>query len=85
VSDSAIQDVASSGFGFVHSDLAAVSSMAASLAFERTANFTITDDSLRDAAKRVRPSAIRDFDVSIPKVRWDDIGGSDEAKVVLPW
>eukprot|EP01060_Flectonema_neradi_P007540 TRINITY_DN15279_c0_g1_i1.p1 TRINITY_DN15279_c0_g1~~TRINITY_DN15279_c0_g1_i1.p1 ORF type:complete len:702 (+),score=105.26 TRINITY_DN15279_c0_g1_i1:94-2199(+) len=33
--------------------------------------------------KRVRPSALRTIEVSIPTVRWTDVGGQEEAKQLL--
>ncbi|EPY28774.1 transitional endoplasmic reticulum ATPase [Angomonas deanei] len=38
---------------------------------------------ITDAARKIRPSSLRQFDVSIPTVSWNDIGGSEEAKTVL--
>ncbi|MFB5605313.1 MAG: AAA family ATPase, partial [Nitrosarchaeum sp.] len=43
----------------------------------------ITNDDFRDALKEVRPSALREVQVQIPNVNWDDVGGLDELKEEL--
>ena len=43
----------------------------------------ITSDDFRDALKEVRPSALREVQVQIPNVSWDDVGGLDELKEEL--
>jgi ATP-dependent 26S proteasome regulatory subunit len=83
LSSDVIADVGEGAFGFVQADLNSVVTLARSIAFNTSSTFVITNDSLREAAKRIRPSAIRNFDVSIPKVLWSDIGGSNEAKETL--
>ena len=40
----------------------------------------ITSDDFREALKEVRPSALREVQVQIPDVSWDDVGGLDEFK-----
>ncbi|MGH1566986.1 MAG: CDC48 family AAA ATPase [Nitrosopumilus sp.] len=40
----------------------------------------ITSEDFRDALKEVRPSALREVQVQIPNVSWDDIGGLDQLK-----
>jgi transitional endoplasmic reticulum ATPase len=40
----------------------------------------ITSDDFRDALKEVSPSALREVQVQIPNVSWDDVGGLDELK-----
>jgi len=40
----------------------------------------ITSDDFREALKEVRPSALREVQVQIPDVSWDDVGGLDELK-----
>ena len=40
----------------------------------------ITSDDFREALKEVRPSALREVQVQIPDVNWDDVGGLDELK-----
>ncbi|MFB5631934.1 MAG: CDC48 family AAA ATPase [Nitrosopumilus sp.] len=43
----------------------------------------ITAEDFRDALKEVRPSALREVQVQIPNVSWDDVGGLDELKAEL--
>lgn len=43
----------------------------------------ITNDDFRDALKEIRPSALREVQVQIPNVNWDDVGGLDELKEEL--
>ncbi len=43
----------------------------------------ITSEDFRDALKDVRPSALREVQVQIPNVDWDDVGGLDELKEEL--
>lgn len=38
---------------------------------------------LEQALKNIKPSGIREISVSLPKVRWKDIGGLHEVKVAL--
>ena len=40
----------------------------------------ITNNDFREALKEVRPSALREVQVQIPDVSWDDVGGLDELK-----
>ena len=40
----------------------------------------ITSDDFRDALKEVSPSALREVQVQVPNVSWDDVGGLDELK-----
>ena len=43
----------------------------------------ITSDDFREALKEVRPSALREVQVQIPDVSWDDVGGLGELKEEL--
>jgi transitional endoplasmic reticulum ATPase len=43
----------------------------------------INSEDFRDALKEVRPSALREVQVQIPNVNWDDVGGLDELKEEL--
>ena len=43
----------------------------------------ITSEDFRDALKEVRPSALREVQVQIPNVSWDDVGGLEELKEEL--
>ena len=43
----------------------------------------ISNDDFKEALKEVRPSALREVQVQIPNVSWDDVGGLDELKEEL--
>jgi transitional endoplasmic reticulum ATPase len=43
----------------------------------------ITSDDFRDALKEVSPSALREVQVQVPDVSWDDVGGLDALKEKL--
>jgi transitional endoplasmic reticulum ATPase len=43
----------------------------------------ITSEDFTDALKEVRPSALREVQVQIPDINWDDVGGLDELKEEL--
>ena len=43
----------------------------------------ITDDDFKEALKEVRPSALREVQVQVPNVSWDDVGGLDQLKEEL--
>ncbi|QUC64590.1 CDC48 family AAA ATPase [Nitrosopumilus sp. K4] len=43
----------------------------------------ITNEDFRDALKEVRPSALREVQVQVPNVSWDDVGGLDDLKEEL--
>jgi transitional endoplasmic reticulum ATPase len=40
----------------------------------------VTETDFKDALKMVRPSAMREVLIETPKVKWDDIGGLEDAK-----
>src|SRR3546814_19518264 len=43
-------------------------------------NLSVRQDDFIAAHKRVQPSAMREIMVQMPDVRWDDVGGVDEAR-----
>ena len=49
----------------------------------------ITSDDFRDALKEVSPSALREVQVQVPNVSWDDVGGlenlKEELKEAVEW
>ena len=49
----------------------------------------ITNDDFTDALKEVRPSALREVQVQIPNVNWDDVGGlyqlKEELQEAIEW
>ena len=44
---------------------------------------TVTKADFEFAKKRVRPSALREVQIEVPKVSWDDVGGNHEVKQLL--
>jgi transitional endoplasmic reticulum ATPase len=94
-SDVNLDDLARRTYGFVGADLAALTREAALEAVRRIMpQLNLAEDTiptevldalsveLRDfenALKRVQPSAMREVMVEAPTIRWDDIGGLDEA------
>ncbi|HEX5258883.1 MAG TPA: CDC48 family AAA ATPase [Sphingomicrobium sp.] len=95
-SDVNLDDLARRTYGFVGADLAALCREAALEAVRRimprinlaeqvipTEILDALSVELRDfdnALKRVQPSAMREVMVEAPQLRWDDIGGLDEAR-----
>ena len=91
-----LDELARRTYGFVGADLAALTREAALEAVRRIMpRINLADEiiptevldalsvELRDfenALKRVQPSAMREVMVEAPTIRWDDIGGLDEAR-----
>ena len=91
-----LDELARTTYGFVGADLAALTREAAieavrrimpKLNLEESAippevldELSVTRDDFVEALKRVQPSAMREVMVQKPNVRWDDIGGLDEAR-----
>ena len=85
--------------GFVGADLEALSKEAAMRSLRRILpeidldeekvsseilqKIQITSEDFRDALKEVKPSALREVQVQIPNVSWDDVGGLDQLKEEL--
>jgi transitional endoplasmic reticulum ATPase len=91
-----LKELARKTYGFVGADIAALTREAAIEAIRRIMpelnleDGTIPPDVLdrlsvmrsdfEEALKRVQPSAMREVMVQMPTVRWDDVGGVDEAR-----
>ena len=94
-----LNELARTTFGFVGADLAALTREAAIEAVrrimprlnleERTIppevldTLAVTREDFMEALKRVQPSAMREVMVQAPTVRWDDVGGLDDAQMRL--
>ncbi|UYY57260.1 CDC48 family AAA ATPase [Sphingomonas sp. S2-65] len=94
-----LNELARTTFGFVGADLAALSREAAIEAVRRIMprlnlsegtippevldTLEVTRDDFLEALKRVQPSAMREVMVQAPQVRWDDVGGLDDAQMRL--
>ncbi|HEU0045354.1 CDC48 family AAA ATPase [Sphingomonas sp.] len=92
-------ELARTTYGFVGADLAALAREAAIEAVrrimpelnleERTIppevldRLSVTRDDFLGALKRVQPSAMREVMVEAPRVRWEDVGGLDDAQMRL--
>ncbi len=51
--------------------------------YERLAQLEVRMDDFRDALHEVEPSAVREFFIEIPNVKWEDVGGLHETKALL--
>ncbi len=77
-----LKQISKTTHGFVGADLEVLSKEAAMRSLRRILP-EITSEDFRDALKEVRPSALREVQVQIPNVSWDDVGGLDELKEEL--
>ena len=55
----------------------------ADIPYETLMKLEVTMDNFLEALKEVEPSAIREFFVEVPDVKWDDVGGLDNIKEEL--
>jgi transitional endoplasmic reticulum ATPase len=94
-----LKELARTTYGFVGADLAALTREAAieavrrimpkidlgsgQIAPEILEDLKVTREDFQEALKRVQPSAMREVMVQVPNVRWEDIGGLDEAQMRL--
>ena len=74
-----LEEVCRHCHGYVGADLEAVVAHAA----QQSDDEKITKSSLLNALKIVKPSAMREVQISVPTVTWNDIGGLDELKLQL--
>jgi len=94
-----LAELARTTYGFVGADLAALTREAAIEAVRRIMpkldleseivpeevldELVVRRDDFVEALKRVQPSAMREVMVQMPDVRWEDIGGLDDAQMRL--
>jgi transitional endoplasmic reticulum ATPase len=94
-----LRELARTTYGFVGADLNALTREAAieavrrimpkldlssgTIAPEILEKLKVTRDDFLEALKRVQPSAMREVMVQSPNIRWEDIGGLDEAQAKL--
>lgn len=96
--DTDLDEIARTTFGFVGADLGALVREAAMDALRRILpdinlkegiptevleKLTVTQDDFTSALKRIQPSALREIMIQAPNVRWDDVGGLDDAQMKL--
>jgi transitional endoplasmic reticulum ATPase len=55
----------------------------ADIPYETLMELQVTMDNFLEAMKEVEPSAIREFFIEVPDVKWDDVGGLDHIKEEL--
>lgn len=94
--DVQMAELARTTYGFVGADLAALAREAAISALRRNLpdidleqdeipqevldRLVVTADDFQDAVRRVQPSALREIQIQVPNVHWDDIGGLETVK-----
>jgi transitional endoplasmic reticulum ATPase len=94
-----LRELARTTYGFVGADLNALTREAAIEAVRRIMpqinlssgtippevleKLKVTRDDFLEALKRVQPSAMREVMVQTPNIRWEDVGGLDEAQAKL--
>jgi transitional endoplasmic reticulum ATPase len=97
--DVSLDKLAEITHGFVGADLAALCREAAMVTlrviaeeipldaefipFELLSRLEVTMDDFLEALSEVEPSALREVYTEVPDVRWEDVGGLDEAKSTL--
>ncbi|KAH9580170.1 ATPase [Trypanosoma melophagium] len=83
VSEETLKLVAEQAHGFTQRDLARLVEVGMVQNFSSTGTIGLSDNSFQKALTIVRPSSLKQFEVSVPKVTWSDIGGSESAKKTL--
>ena len=97
--DVSLEKLAEITHGFVGADLEALAREAAmstlrqilpdldlamaDIPYETLLKLEVTMDNFADAMKEVEPSAIREFFVEVPDVKWEDVGGLEDIKEEL--
>lgn len=96
--DTDLDEIARTTYGFVGADLGALAREAAMDALRRVLpdinlkegipaevleKLNVTQNDFATAMKRIQPSALREIMIQAPNVRWDDVGGLDEAQIRL--
>jgi transitional endoplasmic reticulum ATPase len=97
--DVSLEKLADMTHGFVGADIEALAREAAMSAlrkvlpkidfeladipYETLMELQVTMDNFLEAMKEVEPSAIREFFIEVPDVKWDDVGGLDHIKEEL--
>lgn len=99
VSDDQLQELSGTAHGYVGADLSALCKEAALRALQRafadltptnplqkstcTPTFTVELADLKHAMRGIRPSALREIAIDVPRVLWSDIGGQHMIKQQL--
>ncbi|XP_018571693.1 spermatogenesis-associated protein 5 [Anoplophora glabripennis] len=82
LSEDQLQEISANTHGFVGADLVSLCSRASLNASQR-GNESLTIEDFKFALKRVRPSAMREVQIEVPNVKWVDIGGQENLKLIL--
>ncbi|KAJ8931196.1 hypothetical protein NQ314_015919 [Rhamnusium bicolor] len=77
-----LQEISTNTHGFVGADLVSLCSQAGLHAFKRCRE-QITFEDFNFSLKRVKPSAMREVQIEVPNVKWSDIGGQENLKLIL--
>ncbi|HLT48706.1 MAG TPA: CDC48 family AAA ATPase [Rubricoccaceae bacterium] len=94
--DVSLEELARTTYGFVGADLGALAREAAISALRRHLpeidldqeeipqevldKLVVTEADFQDAVRRVQPSALREIQIQVPDVGWDDVGGLEDVK-----
>jgi transitional endoplasmic reticulum ATPase len=93
-----LDELARTTYGFVGADLGALVREAAMDALRRVLpdinlkegipaevleKLTVSQDDFNSAMRRIQPSALREIMIQAPDVRWEDVGGLDDAQLKL--
>ncbi|RWX21866.1 CDC48 family AAA ATPase [Rhizobium leguminosarum] len=96
--DADLDEIARTTYGFVGADLGALVREAAMDALRRVLpdinlkegippeileKLIVSHDDFMSAMKRIQPSALREIMIQAPNVRWEDVGGLDDAQMKL--
>lgn len=80
--DKDLADIANLTHGFVGADLLSLVTQSAFKAVERGESELTTSDILSELV-HIRPSALRELAITVPKTKWSDIGGYEDVKSQL--
>lgn len=80
ITNEELEKIATLCYGFVGADLVALWRESVRIALQRNEKLIVTANDMRQALKRIRPSALREITVEISSTKWDDIGGKEEVK-----
>ncbi|KAI7902225.1 P-loop containing nucleoside triphosphate hydrolase protein [Cokeromyces recurvatus] len=88
LSDEELESLANKAHGYVGADIAAVCREAGLKCIKRCAAYSLTSENqlvvnmqdMIEAMTEIRPSAMREIMLEVPKVYWSDIGGQSDIK-----
>lgn len=83
ITEECLSLIAQKSHGFVGADLSLICKEATLASWKRNSQVLLEDADLEEAFSLVKPSAIREILLDVPKVRWEDIGGQALTKQKL--